>query len=169
MEVSLQSKVTLMGKAGQNKGGKRNTIWAELYAFKIANIWLYLSALEHYLWLELTATCDLMVWWSSYIILEWVSEWVTALLTLPSLRASLLTPLRRASEGVSGAEGKQADPDHSHHSEITTVLTAALSFASRVTKLGGVPDRIGVHFWYANWLGSGGWIPTNYKHDIHPN
>ena len=48
---------------------------------------------------------------------------------------------------MSGAGGRrQADPDHSHHSEITTVLTAALSFASRVTKLGGVPDRIGVHF-----------------------
>ena len=163
MEVSLQSKITLMGKAGQNKGGKRNTIWAELYAFKI---WLYLSALEQNLWLELTATCDLMVWWSSYIILEWVSD---SLVDTPSLRASLLTQLRRAREGVSGAEGKQADPDHSHHSEITTVLTAALSFASRVTKLGGVPDRIGVHFWYANCLGSGGWIPTNYIHDIHPN
>ena len=69
-----------------------------------------------------------------------------SLVDTPSLRASLLTQLRRAREGVSGAEGKQADPDHSHHSEITTVLTAALSFASRVTKLGGVPDRIGVHF-----------------------
>ena len=67
-----------------------------------------------------------------------------SLVDTPSLRASLLTQLLRLARGSEWRRG-QADPDHSHHSEITTVLTAALSFASRVTKLGGVPDRVGVH------------------------